>query len=83
MSFFKVEKIGIRFGGVVAVDDVPTALVLQAALGAGGLPDAEQATDAKGLHYRVWPDWHQHGGTPPNYYEACTPRAFARCFERI
>ena len=44
---------------------------------------AEQATDAKGLHYRVWPDWHQHGGTPPNYYEACTPRAFARCFERI
>lgn len=32
--------------GVVAVDDVPTALVLQAALGAGGLPDAEQATDA-------------------------------------
>ena len=32
--------------GVVALDDVPTALVLQAALGAGGLADAEQAADA-------------------------------------
>jgi hypothetical protein len=32
--------------GVVAVDDLPGAVVLQAALGAGGLAEADQAADA-------------------------------------
>lgn len=32
--------------GVVTVDDLPAAVVLQAAWGAGGLPDADEAADA-------------------------------------
>lgn len=35
--------------GVVAIEDLPSAIVLQAALGAGGLEDADDASDALDL----------------------------------